>query len=250
MDNVNGEKNIDFKDREEYIKMGLLDLLKKTPEKDMRELEIYSGMRVIVKALDGKMLFIAKLQDPQGNTAQLCQYSAAENFQNMEITPISVKLRGYSDWERKAVFMEGNMFPLHEHTWQMEDLVITKIENERAFPRFNTDIAAVVTAVNGTDVGEQACKILNISVGGVCIESEHRYQKGDRFLLRARLVEDRPLSVMYCEVLRVVEIGKDVSRFEYGCRFLELTEADQEELSQTIILIAKTQQDTRDNGSL
>lgn len=230
--------------------MGLLDLLKKTPEKDMRELEIYSGMRVIVKALDGKMLFIAKLQDPQGNTAQLYQYSTAENFQNMEITPIPVKLRGYSDWEKKAVFMDGNMFPLHEHTWQLEDLVITKIENERAFPRFNTDISAAVTAVNGIEGREQACKILNISVGGSCIESKHRYHKGDRFLLRAKLVEDRPLSVMYCEVLRVVEIGKDVSRFEYGCRFLELTEADQEELSQTILFIAKTQQEAGDYDSL
>ena len=49
--------------------MGLFGLLKKKSEKDIQGLEIYSGMQVIVKALDGKMLFIAKLQNPQGNTA-------------------------------------------------------------------------------------------------------------------------------------------------------------------------------------
>lgn len=218
--------------------MGLFGLLKKKSEKDIQGLEIYSGMQVIVKALDGKMLFIAKLQNPQGNTAELYQYSSTDKFQNIEILPIPVKLRGYSDCKKKAVFMEANLFPLHEHTWQLDDLVITKIENERAYPRFSTDIAAVATAAGGTKEREQACKILNISVGGACIQTEYRYHKGDRFLLKARLIEDRPLSVMYCEVLRIAEKEQDGYRFEYGCRFLELTEADQEELTQTIALLS------------
>lgn len=224
--------------------MSLFDLLKKKSEKDVRELDIYSGMRVIVKALDGKMLFIAKLQNPQRTAAELYQYSSTDKFQNVEIMPFPVKLRGYSDVEKKAVFMEGNLFPLREHTWLLEDLIVTKIENERAFPRFDTDIAATVTAAGGKDERENTCKILNISVGGACIESDHRYDKGDRFLLKARLLEDRPLSVMYCEVLRVAEKEKAVPGFEYGCRFLELTEADQKELSQTIALIAGTQQES------
>lgn len=224
--------------------MSLFDLLKKKSEKDVREPDTYSGMRVIVKALDGKMLFIAKLQNPQKTTAELYQYSSTDKFQNVEIMPFPVKLRGYSDVEKKAVFMDGNLFPLREHTWLLEDLVITRIENERAFPRFHTDIAATVTAVDRKNEGENTCKILNISVGGACIESEYRYDIGDRFLLKARLLEDRPLSVMYCEVLRVVEKENAAAGFEYGCRFLELTEADQKELSQTIALIAETQQET------
>lgn len=223
--------------------MGLFDFLKNKSEKDMQGLEIYSGMRVIVKALDGKMLFFGKLQDPQGNTAELYQYSEAGNLQYMKFTPFPVKLRGYSDWQKKAVFMEGNLFPLREHTWLLEDLLITKIENERAYPRFQTEISATAVAVGGTDEEAQVCKILNVSMGGACIESGYQYHKGDRFLLNARLHEDRPHSVMYCEVLRVAETGKDVSRFEYGCRFLELDNADQEELTQTIALIAAKQRE-------
>lgn len=217
--------------------MKLFDLLKKTPGEDIRELEIYSGMRVIVEALDGDMLFVAKLQDPQRDKAELYQFSATDAVPNTASAAIAVKLRGYNDWERKAVFMEGKMIPKQKHIWQVEALKITGIENERAFPRFDTDIAAAVTATDGTKEGEKACKLLNISVGGANIESEYRYYKGDRFLLNAKLLEDRPVSVMYCEVTRVVE--KSASHFEYGCRFLELTEADQEELTQSIALIAE-----------
>ena len=37
---------------------------------------------------------------------------------------------------------------------------------------------------------------------------------------------------MYCEVLRVIDKGD--SKFEYGCRFLELAEADQDRITQNI----------------
>ena len=45
-------------------------------------------------------------------------------------------------------------------------------------------------------------------------------------------MEDRDPSIMYCEVLRVIERGE--GKFEYGCKFLELTEADQEKITQNI----------------
>lgn len=219
--------------------MKLADLFKKGTE-DMKALEIYSGMRVVVEDLEGQMLFVAKLQDPQKNTARLYQYSATDTFQDTDITSIPVKIRGYNDCERKAVFMEGDISPKEKHIWQMENLIITRIENERAYSRMNTDIDATVTMSDGENTGEKNCRLLNISVGGANIASEYRYYKSDRFILRAQLVEDHPISVMYCEILRVIE--KNSSSYEYGCRFLELTEADQEELTQCIELISEKEE--------
>ena len=46
------------------------------------------------------------------------------------------------------------------------------------------------------------------------------------------MLEDRPESAMFSQVVRVIE--KDDAKFEYGCRFLELTEADQEQITQSI----------------
>ena len=85
---------------------------------------------------------------------------------------------------------------------------------------------------SGLAIGEKPCVMLNISVGGACVSSEYKYHEGDKFLLKVKLLEDRPESVMFCQVLRIVE--KSEQRFEYGCRFLELTEEDQEKIIQNI----------------
>ena len=74
--------------------------------------------------------------------------------------------------------------------------------------------------------------MLNISVGGARLISEYQYHEGDKFLLRVKLIDDRPESVMYCQVLRAVE--QEEGQFEYGCQFLELTEDDQERIIQNI----------------
>ncbi len=213
---------------------------------DIKQLEIYTGMRVVVESLDGHLLFIASLQDLQRNSAELYQYSEAEIFQDVDEKPVEmtesthVKIRGYNDWERKAVFMEGVITPKEKHVWQVDELTVIRIENERSFTRLNMDVDAVIedSREDGSEVEE--CKLLNISIGGASIGSKKRYHKGDKFLLKAKLLEGRPSSVVYCEVLRVVERGVD--KYEYGCRFLELAEASQEQMAQEIAMISAKQQ--------
>lgn len=224
--------------------MKLFELLKKSGEKeaaqggrsDLRELEIYSGMRVVAETPDGRMLFIARLHEPQRGRAELFQYSdgevfrdtGAEDFQEKGI--LHVMIRGYNDRSRKAVLMEGDIAPKARHIWQVEHLTITKVENERSFSRLSTDLDGTVTAEGET--AERPCRLFDISAGGVSIGSGYRYHKGDRFLLKTRLSECGSPFVAYCEVLRVVE--REPERFEYGCHFLELTKADQEFLVQSI----------------
>ena len=146
--------------------------------------------------------------------------------------PLHVRIRGYNDHERKAVYMEGFITPEEKHTWKVEELTVTRIGNDRAFFRLETNLDAVVTTFGGFSAREQDCKMLNISVGGARILSEQLYHEGDKFLLKVKLLEDRPMSVMFCEVLRVFE--REGSKYEYGCRFLELNEEDQDKITQNI----------------
>lgn len=148
-----------------------------------------------------------------------------------------VKLRGYNDRERKAVFMEGRVTPLKKHVWKVEDLTVSKVENERSFPRFTTDINAVIS--DGKDDTVRTCRLLNISVGGASIGTERRYYKGDKFLLKVKMLEEEQPFVVYCEVLRVME--RERSIYEYGCHFIELTEVDQEQISRSIERFAEKQ---------
>lgn len=176
------------------------------------------------------MLFVAKLMNVNGNQAELHQYSETEIPQEAE--PLHVKIRGYSDHDRKAIYMDGVITPMPKHIWKAEELIISHIGNDRAFFRLATNLDATATMFSGLAMGEKPCKMLNISVGGACISSEFRYHEGDKFLLKVKLIEDRPESAMFCQVLRVIE--KSSAPNEYGCQFLELTEEDQEKIVQNI----------------
>ena len=206
---------------------------------DTRELELYSGMRVLVEGSEGNLLFIARLQDPRSHMAELFQYSEMEISQDMDpealpkTAPVPVRIRGYNDNTRKAIFMEGAMSPTSQkHIWQIEDLNITAIENERSDPRLDMDLDAAVMSSNETDAEERACKLLNLSIGGAGISLAYRYYKGDKFFLKARLFGEKKAFVVYCEVLRVMQT--DTAQFEYGCQFLELTETSQEQIARFI----------------
>lgn len=213
------------------------DVPPQEPEKESggEELDIYSGMRVEVTASDGRMLFVAKLMGLHGNQAELHQYSEASIPQTEE--PLPVRIRGYSDWERKAVYMEGLITPLPQSKWTVTELKVCRIGNDRAFFRLDTNLDATATMFSGLAMGEKPCKLLNISIGGACIGSEYRYHDGDKFLLKVRLLEDRPESAMFTQVMRIIE--KSDAGFEYGCRFLELTEADQEQITQNIFAVQR-----------
>ena len=164
--------------------------------------------------------------------AQEAEQAEKDSEEEEQKEPLHVRIRGYNDHERKAVYMEGFITPEEKHTWKVEELTVTRIGNDRAFFRLETNLDAVVTTFGGFSAREQECKMLNISVGGARILSEQLYHEGDKFLLKVQLLEDRPMSVMFCEVLRVFE--REGSKYEYGCRFVEGYEEDLDKITQNI----------------
>ena len=204
---------------------------------DEEDLKVYSGMRVEVTAHDGRLLFVAKLLGLRGNQAELHQYSEAAISQVEE--PLSVNIRGYNDREKKAVYMEGVIAPMPQNKWSVVELKVCRAGNDRAFFRLDTNLDATVTMFSGLTMGEKPCKLLNISVGGARILSECRYYDGDKFLLKVKLLEDRPESAIFGQVVRVIE--KSDAKFEYGCQFLELTEKDQDQITANIFTAQRLQ---------
>ena len=221
--------------------MGFFNLFgKKTKEPQPQEsasageeLEAYSGMRVEVTTFEGQLLFVAKLLGLHEDKAQLHLYS--ETILPQDSEPLRVRIRGYSDHERKAVYMEGTISPLPHNVWAVEELVLCRVGNDPAFFRLSTNLDATATMFSGLEAGEKPCKLLNISVGGASIRSECKYHMGDKFLLKVKLLEDRPISAIFSQVVRIIE--KDGTSFDYGCQFLELTEEDQEKITQNIFAV-------------
>ena len=202
-----------------------------------KELQIYSGMRVEVTAPDGRLLFVAQLRNLRENGAELYLYS--ESALPPDSEPLPACIRGYNDHNRKAVYMEGVISPMPQNIWKVEELVVRRVGNDRAFFRLDTNLDATATMFSGLSMGERPCKLLNISVGGACITSETPYHEGDKFLLKVKLLADRPESVIYSEVMRIIH--KDKDKVEYGCRFLELTEEDETKITQNIFTVQRQQ---------
>lgn len=204
-------------------------------QQDTEDISIYSHMRVEVTTKDGQMLFVAKLMYPQRQTAELHQYSEIESpllADCTESSALPVHIRGYHDRLRKAVYMEGFISPQPRHVWLVSHLYVARVGNDRAFFRLETDLPASVNKFSGRNMGESPCRLLNISVGGARIVSQQQYWEGDKLLLTVRLLEDRDPSIMYCQVLRIIE--KEDGWREYGCQFLELNEADQDRITENI----------------
>ncbi len=202
-----------------------------------KELQIYSGMRVEVTASDGRLLFVAQLRNLREKGAELYLYS--ESALPPDSEPLPACIRGYNDHNRKAVYMEGVISPMPQNIWKVEELVVRRVGNDRAFFRLDTNLDATATMFSGLSMGERPCKLLNISVGGACITSETPYHEGDKFLLKVKLLADRPESVIYSEVMRIIH--KDKDKVEYGCRFLELTEEDETKITQNIFTVQRQQ---------
>jgi len=239
--------------------VGLLNLFKKKdlesppppPPKPVdggEDLSVYGHMRVEVTTKDGQMLFVAKLMYPRQHTAELHQYSEAEIpllESCSEAEPLPVHIRGYHDRLRKAVYMEGFISPLPKHIWQVIYLNVVRLGNDRAFFRLDTNLEATATTF-GPNGGERPCRLLNISVGGARICSEHQYYTGDKFLLKVKLLEDREPSIMFCQVLRVIEPKE--GPVQYGCQFLELNETDQDRITENIFAAQRKSRQTSQQG--
>lgn len=198
------------------------------------EIPVYSGMRVEVVSQEGQFLFIARLAEPKADTVGLHLYSEADISPE---EPLPVQIRGYSDYEKKAVFLKGVAMPEEEKLWRATGLLVDQVKNERAFFRLTVNLDASLTAFRGVSAGEAPCRVLNISVGGAGIRSKERYSEGDKLLLKVRLLEDTPESVLYCQVLRVDE--KEDNQFEYGCQFLGMTEEGREQITQNIFAVQR-----------
>lgn len=224
--------------------MGLFGLFgkkaAKTPptEPEGPFLEDYAGMQAEVTDLEGRLLFTAKLlgvEEDHGNLHLLSDASVPGELKE----PLPVRLRGYSIRKSKAAHMEGVMHPsADEKIWRVEKLTLSKLENERAYFRMDVAIDAGLTAVGRPGAEEEPCKLVDLSVGGVRIASANQHQVGERLLLSVDLTPGKAPSTILCQILRVIAQEGD---YEYGCRFIELSDADEDRIVQVMFALQRRQ---------
>lgn len=198
--------------------------------------KLYSGMRVEVLTPENHLLFVGRLELLGGGVLELRRDT--DDPLPQVIYNSKVKLRGFQK-DSQAFSLNGTVGKTSADFWQVEKLEILQSQDSRNFFRQSTDVEAQVMPsgrYRGVDQGAE-CKVLDVSAGGVRIQTKSVFEKGDFFQLEASfLPEEEPFSVT-CRVLRAAERGE--GKFEYGCEFQAMSEREQQRLLRAIFTMQR-----------
>lgn len=157
-----------------------------------------------------------------------------EEEQGRVQSPASICMErgGYGSRNAKAAPIEGEIASEHEFFWRLEDLKLVRVKNDRAFFRVETNLKARILHMERFVAGEMPARVMNISAGGAAIGTKCQCCKGDKLLLKVKLLTEEEDWNLFCQVLRIEEHG--VSGFVYGCQFIELSEKERERLLESV----------------
>lgn len=241
--------------------MGLFDIFSKkernqpAPAKKEESLAEYSGLRVEVLTEEKELLFVARLAVAEGGSGEL-QRISAENVlpegeppapeteaddadggedapQEKEPPVYEVQLRGYEEGLRQAVHMSAEISHLTGRIWRARKLKVLAKDNDRSFFRQDVGTDGEVLPLAHLGNAPFPCKLMNISAGGACIQTDFVFEPEEKLLLKSRLLPDSELKPLVCTVCRVTERKGGI--FEYGCRFANMDAAMEDEISKAIL---------------
>lgn len=224
--------------------MGFFDLFSNTertkkgtaPAKKAESLSEYSGMRVEVLTPENELLVMAKLAIAPGGHMELQPLSKFNLERTQDDEPLPVKLRGFDMEQQKAVHMECMITQSTDSYMLITRLKITSKDNDRAFFRQGMEASGEIVQIGRVGASPVIrCEVVNISAGGACIRTNEAYDMGDKLMLKLNLnlTPDQETVPLPCLVCRVVERRK--GQFEYGCRFINLNEATENQIVKAIM---------------
>ena len=210
--------------------MGLFDR-RKDEDKKQENISEYTGMRIEVMDEDEDLLFVARSKVLWDGSMELTPITTPHIDEDTDY--LYVTLRGYEESVRKAVHMEGDMVKRNDKEWRVSNVHVTGKDNDRNFFRQDTGSAdGTVTPMKQTGISSNPCKIINISAGGACIQTDREFMVGDKLLLRANPLKDLELPTLICVVRRVT---RRKGAYEYGCEFDNLRPSVEDAIAKSIM---------------
>lgn len=199
--------------------------------------DLSAGMKVEVLTMENHLLFVANLSIPEERGILELHRESGDPLPQA-LYNSKVKLRGFQK-NSTAYALSGVVTKSSRDSWRVEQLEVLQVQDSRAFfrQRTNMDALAVPSGRYKAKELEGTCKILDISAGGARFFSKDAYQPEERVILEiAPIAEEEPFSIL-CEILRVAEAEN--GKYEYGCRFVNLNDREQQRLLRTIFVLQR-----------
>lgn len=195
--------------------------------------DIFRGMTLTVETADGQQIFSGQVSefDGVGRTLSLERLPGGLSFKMREIGSM-VMIRGI-DESLMQFYLKGTVEESSRTAFRVKDLKMREVPKNRQ--NFRLEISAPVTM--HCRMGEdqygppEECTLVDISVGGACVESEYLHAEDDVVRLKIKLMDYAPMDFIG-EIIRVTEVKP--GKFRYGLLFAQLKEKELGELTRTL----------------
>lgn len=194
--------------------------------------ELHSGMAVSVETSEGAELFRGQITGyAEGDTViTLERLPRALSFRILDLGS-TVMLRG-CDEEMQPFILKGAVQESTRLVCRIKDVKAKPIQESRENFRLMLRTAAELYYMSDDNRSNpEDCTLVNISIGGACLESEYLHAEDEVLRLKVKLEDYVPMEFVG-EIIRVLEYRP--GRFRYGFLFAQLRESERTELTRTL----------------
>ncbi len=191
------------------------------------------GMSLSVALEDGKVFLSGNLSSFTDRILSIERVPGQLSFKTC--TPgVTAYIRGHNS-DSSTFDLQGTVEESTRTSFRVKDVSMVLHEEHRA--NFRLPITADVTLYYQDDEhfsNPERCTLVNISVGGACVQSECIHGEGEVLRLKAQIEEYTPMTFL-CEVVRVEEPTPGI--FRYGLLFAQLTSQETTMLTKMLFNI-------------
>lgn len=203
--------------------------------------ELFTGMHIEVMNKEGQSLLTGKVAELTEDTLTLRRLPGELSFKTSPLGA-SVNLSGY-DKKLIPICLSATVQESTRTVYKLKNLKIeSHAENRDAF---RLPFNAPVSLYRKDDEhykNPETCKLINISTGGCCVQSEYIHMEDEVLRIRVKLEEYAPLNFMG-QIVRCVEHSP--GQFRYGILFAQLTEQEITSLNKTLYNLQMGIKETR-----
>ena len=200
--------------------------------KDEKLPELHDGMTLKVESAEGAELFSGQLTGYTrwSTDMTLERLPGGLSFKVLELGS-TVQIRG-SDELMRPFLLKGTVQESSRLVCRFKDVKSRQIQETREnFRLVMRSPAELFYMTDDNRTNPENCTLVDISIGGACLESEYLHAEDEVLRLKVKLEDYLPM-VFVGEIIRVVERGP--GKFHYGFLFAQLNETERTELTRTL----------------
>lgn len=197
-----------------------------------RTLELHNGMPLEVETPEGVPLFGGRVSGyTEGDTTLTLERQPGGLSLKIRELGTGVLLRGFDENMTQFV-LKGTVQESTRLVCRLKDVKIRPVAEQRHDFRLHMNAPAILyNMADETRNNPEQCVLVDISVGGACLESEFLHGEDEVLRLKFKLENYAPMEYMG-EIIRVVEYQP--GKFRYGFLFAQLSEPELTDLTRTL----------------